>query len=330
MIILEAELVMPYTYPRCKKCNKPAIYRVRYARLWLCPKHFVEFFERRVKKTIDDYKLIRGVKRVLVAVSGGKDSVAALYVLNKFKEIYGYELLGVTIDLGIPEYSEKSIRIARSLYERLGIDYYIVKLSNYGFTLSDVQVWRRIKRIRRPICSFCGIVKRYLLNKTALEVGADVVTTGHNLDDLVKFVATDYYNGRIEELVKLGLKTPASNGFAGRIRPLGLVSGKEILYYVNTLGLPYVYMKCPYSPRQTNIQDRILEKINDLELEYPGFKIGFVKSFLHHLKPVIAKSYSVEKKSIYRCSICGMPTSNSDRVCSFCKLRMRVSETISA
>ena len=102
MIILEAELVMPYTYPRCKKCNKPAIYRVRYARLWLCPKHFVEFFERRVKKTIDDYKLIRGVKRVLVAVSGGKDSVAALYVLNKFKEIYGYELLGVTIDLGIP------------------------------------------------------------------------------------------------------------------------------------------------------------------------------------------------------------------------------------
>lgn len=321
---------MPYVYPMCRKCKRPAIYRVKYARLWLCPKHFVEFFERRVRRGIEEYKLVENAKRVLVAVSGGKDSVATLYVLNKFKKIFGYEVIGVTIDLGIPGYSSKSIAIARSLYRRLGIEYHIVRLSDYGLTLRDIYIWRKKKRIRRPICSFCGIVKRYLLNKTALELGADVVATGHNLDDLVKFVATDYYNGRIDELVKLGLKTPSMGKFAGRIRPLGLMSSKEIFYYVNILGLPYVHSRCPYSPRHTNIQDKILDKLNDLEEEYPGFKIGFLKSFLHHLKPVIAKGYSVKEKELYACSICGMPTSNKDRICGFCKLRMRVSSTIPA
>ncbi len=321
---------MPHNYPACKKCGKPAMYRVRYARLWFCPKHFVEFFERRVRRTLDNYKLVRGVKRVLVAVSGGKDSVTALYVLNKLKNIYGYDVVGVTIDLGIPEYSIKSIEVAKYLYERLGVEYHIVRLSDYGFTLRDVQGWRRRKRIKRPICSFCGIVKRYLLNKMALELEADVVATGHNLDDLVKFVATDYYNGRIDELVKLGLKTPSTGKFAGRIRPLGLMTGREILYYVNILGLPYVHMKCPYSPRHTNIQDRILARMNELEEEYPGFKVGFIKSFLHHLKPTIMKGYHVEERNIYTCSICGMPTSNRDRICSFCKLRMKVTGSISA
>ncbi len=315
---------MPYIYPTCKKCGKPAMYRIRYARLWLCPKHFIEFFERRVKRTIDDYKLVKNTKRILVAVSGGKDSIAALYILHKLKNIYGYEVVGVTIDLGIPEYSTKSVAAAKSLYKTLDVEYHIIRLSDYGFTLRDVQFWRERKRIKRPICSFCGIVKRYLLNKMALELEADVIATGHNLDDLVKFVATDYYNGRINELIKLDLKTPPTGKFAGRIRPLGLISGKEILYYVNILGLPYVHIKCPYSPKHTNIQDRILARINDLEEEYPGFKIGFIKSFLHHLKPIIVKGYGIEEREIYTCSLCGMPTSNKDRICSFCKLRMKV------
>lgn len=322
---------MPYNYPPCKKCGKPATYRVRYARIWLCPKHFIEFFERRVKRTIDDYKLVKNVKRILVAVSGGKDSVTALYILNKFKDVYGYEVIGVTIDLGIPVYSTKSVEIAKSLYKMLGIEYHIIRLSDYGFTIRDLQLWRKEKRIRRPICSFCGIIKRYLLNKAALDLEANVVATGHNLDDLVKFVATNYYNGRINDLVKLGLKTPPIRGkFAGRIRPLGLMSDREILYYVNNLGLPYVHMKCPYSPKHANIQDRILVRINDLEEEYPGFKIGFIKSFLHHLKPIIMKGYNFEEKEIYTCSLCGMPTSNKDRICSFCKLRLKVSKAISA
>ncbi len=321
---------MPHSYPKCKKCKNPAMYRVRYARLWLCPKHFVEFFERRVKRTIDNYKLVKNAKHILVAVSGGKDSVTTLYVLNKFKDTYGYKVTGATIDLGIPGYSAKSLKVVTSLYKTLNIEYRIIRLSDYGFTLRDLQFWRNKKKVRRPTCSFCGIIKRYLLNRIALDLGADVVATGHNLDDLVKFVATDYYNGRISELVKLGLKTPPMGKFAGRIRPLGLMSSKEILYYANILGLPYVHTGCPYSPKHTNIQNRILIRLNDLEEEYPGFKIGFIKSFLHHLKPVIVKGYDIEEREVYTCSLCGMPTSNKDRICSFCKLRMKISKTISA
>jgi tRNA(Ile)-lysidine synthase TilS/MesJ len=132
---------------RCRVCGGEAVVRLEYANLRLCGKHFVEFFERRVLRTVERYGMLREGQRVAVAVSGGKDSVSLLHALWKLRERLGVELVGVTIDLGIRGYSEEYVGVALENFEQLGVPYRVVRLADYGFTIDDAA-----ERLRRPVC----------------------------------------------------------------------------------------------------------------------------------------------------------------------------------
>jgi len=133
--------------------------------------------------------MLREGQRVAVAVSGGKDSVSLLHALWRLRERLGVELVGVTIDLGIRGYSEEYVGVAVENFEKLGVPYRVVRLADYGFTIDSAT------RLRRPVCSVCGTVKRYLLNKVARELGAHVVATGHTLDDFLSVLLQAYIRG---------------------------------------------------------------------------------------------------------------------------------------
>lgn len=307
---------------RCSLCGSKAFTRVRYSRLNLCRRHYAEFFEHRVKNTVERYKLFKDVKRLLVCVSGGKDSVAMTYALKPYADKKNVELLGLTIDLGIGEYSKHSVEAAMKAFKDNDIEYLLVNLSDeYGFDIDAVAEMTRKWRMPKGICSYCGSVKRYIFNKAALNNGCEAVATGHNLDDLLSFTLTSMASGQLEFSTKLRPKTRGINKLVTRIRPLATLTGRESLLYVISIGASYVDLECPYSPVRS-MQKTIVEKLSEIEHKHPGFKLALYKSLLKVLREVEG-----EPEPLVRCEKCGMPSSVS--ICSFCKLKSLIAKKAS-
>ncbi len=286
--------------------------KVPYARLALCSEHFLEYFERRVMNTVKKYGItVKGGKYV-VGVSGGKDSAALLASLKALQERGELEvdLLPVHVDVGIPGFSEIARESAIELGEALGLKTLVIEAHEVmGVGVNDIA-----KRVGRPICSVCGLVKRYFLNLIASEVRADSVLLGHHLDDLFAYALKSMLLGDESSLGKLGPKTPSSGIAVGRGRPLYLITGREALAYTILRKLPFLRKACPYA-RKKSLESRIKEFGLSLDQEYPGLRISFMKRLA---RSVEGGERFEEARPINKCSYCGMPTSKE--ICSFCSV----------
>jgi len=308
---------------RCSECKEEAIIKIPYAHKYLCKEHFIQWFENRVERTVRKYNMLEGTRKLAIAVSGGKDSTTLLHVMTKIAEKEGIEIIGITIDLGIDmgkKYSAKSVEFAIKNYEMLGVKYRIVKLKEeYGFTIDEAKV-----KIRRPVCSTCGLTKRYILEKVAKEEGADTLATGHNLNDVAQYVLTGYYNGDILSLARLRPVSPAENGYIKKIKPLFLSPEKEIMTYALVKGIPFIYDSCPHTFRVGGeTQDKIRRTIEEMEDKIPGFMISLVTNFEEKFRPLME---DIPKETLGKCKICGMPTNKGREICSFCATRMKLTE----
>lgn len=298
---------------KCVKCNSNASYFVSYVRGGFCREHFIEYVERRILKTIERYKMIPRSSRVLVAVSGGKDSIVLLHALAKHRDEIGYsDIIVVHINLGIKGYSDEAERVSLDNCESLKVKCLVVNLRD----LIGVGVPELSKLSRRPPCSVCGLVKRYILNAVALLVNADVVATGHHLDDMLTYMVKDLLSSDVEELSKL---TPISPGVKGvtvtRIRPLAEIYEENTLAYVMAAGLEYLAMECPL--KHIGVVEReSREYFERLERQIPGFKLIALKNILRTI-PKTRESGEGPGK----CKLCGMPS--RDEICSFCRLTER-------
>lgn len=295
---------------KCSLCESPAVVIVRYAKLRLCGKHFAEFIRKRIIKTIDRYKLIKSGWRVLVAISGGKDSSVVLQVLSDVSKQLGFEVVAVHIDLGIGEYSRKAREVAERLCEALEVPLVVLELKDLiGASLPEL-----VTRSGRPACSVCGLVKRYLINSAALELKADVVALGHHMDDLLPYVVKNFILQNLGGIGKLGPKTESGEGLVGRIRPLYEISEKEVAIYAFVQGLPVVEESCPYAVRGGSIEEEVRRFLNSIEERNPGIKIAFARA--------VARNASFYRSKlagqISSCRYCGTPTSGE--VCAFCRL----------
>ena len=160
---------------KCRKCGGAAALELRRHNAAFCSPHFIEFFRKQVAEAIHHYRMLSRDEEVLVAVSGGKDSLALWDVLLED----GYRTAGLYLDLGIFEYSEESRAKCEAFAAARGQKLYVERVAEaVGAPIPEVQ-----KVTRRPTCSACGLSKRYLMNRAALEHGFPVVATGHNLDD---------------------------------------------------------------------------------------------------------------------------------------------------
>ncbi|MDD4580425.1 MAG: ATP-binding protein, partial [Methanothrix sp.] len=110
----------------CSKCGKRAILTQRYTGLHLCQEHFVRDFEGRVRGTIEANDMVRDGERIAVAVSGGKDSTALLFSMNKILSGRDVELVAITVDEGIAGYRDDTIKAARAIAGQLGVEQHVV------------------------------------------------------------------------------------------------------------------------------------------------------------------------------------------------------------
>ncbi len=306
---------------RCKFCSKKPVVRVRYANLTLCRDHFIEYFEKRVKRTIERYKMIREGERICCAVSGGKDSAVMLYVLKKLCK--NVEIQALHLNLGIGDYSKKSVKKTIELCRQLDVEVEVVDIAKeYGFTIDLIKKLER--KIKRPICSACGLIKRYLMNRYCYENGFDKLATGHNLDDEAANILSNYISGDIELLARGGpVQKRTHPKLIPRIKPLYEVSEKETFLYAELMHVPYLIDECPYSYGAPNLLLKTI--IAEVEDARPSSRISLVRNFVKRIKPALEEyttKNTCEKHHVKECSICGMPTSTS--TCAFCRFVERV------
>jgi tRNA(Ile)-lysidine synthase TilS/MesJ len=155
--------------------------------------------------------------RILVAVSGGKDSLALWDVLLRL----GYKADGFYLNLGIGAYSEHSHDMVRrftdSIAAPLGATLHVHTVEQEeGAGIKELA-----QLVHRPTCSTCGTIKRYQFNRAAIEQDYDVMATGHNLDDEAARLLGNILHWQEDYLDKQGPTLPASvDGFATQVKPL--------------------------------------------------------------------------------------------------------------
>ncbi|MDK2850050.1 MAG: tRNA-5-methyluridine54 2-sulfurtransferase [Candidatus Woesearchaeota archaeon] len=285
---------------KCKFCRNKAVY----AEERLCKEHFNKYFEKRIRKYFDSLRL-KNLK-LLIAVSGGKDSSAIAYSLNQIKDDYNLTLELLYLDLGIKDYSQSCKKTAMLLSETLGLKLNIIDVpKEYHKSIDDFD--------ENYSCSACGTFKRYLINKFAFENNFDYVVTGHNLDDELFFVMNNLLNRNTEYLLRSGKLTETKKQLklVGRLKPLYYLTEKESLIFCIVNKIPFTNIECPHGNNSTQL--RMKKKLNEF-FDSRAKKINFIKSINS-----IKKEYLEQNKELMNfCEECGYPT--NDKVCRFCRL----------
>jgi uncharacterized protein (TIGR00269 family) len=290
---------------------------MRQHRLRLCATHFDEWFVSMTQRTIEKYGMFDPAERVLVAVSGGKDSLALWDVLLRS----GYQAEGMYISLGIDEgvgYSDSSLQMCRQFVsvQHPGATLHVVDVEGeYRQSISTLA--RTKQRGRGKPCSVCGLVKRHIMNRIAREGDFAAIATGHNLDDEVAVLMQNTLHWQAGYLARQAPVLEEREGLARKVKPFVRIYEREAAAYALVRGIDYIYDECPYAKGSTT--NFYKELLNQLEQRSPGAKQQFYLQFLQARDKGAVSFAAEEAAELHPCRQCGQPTTAGD-LCAFCRL----------
>jgi len=303
----------------CTKCKTKAAIGIPRHNAAFCKGCFTQFVHDQVARAIKSQKMFGKDDRILVAVSGGKDSLALWDILLKL----GYRADALYVNLGIGTYSEESYRKVAKFAERVATPHGAKLLTHTVEEEEGAGIKELAQLIHRPTCSTCGTIKRYQFNRAAVEHDYDVMATGHNLDDEAARLLGNVLHWQDEYLDKQGPSLPASvEGFAKKVKPLYRLSERELAAYAVLNRIDYIVEECPMAKGARTLVYK--EVLNRLETESPGTKQSFYWGFLEKQnKRTSAPTTMMEKdqSTLHPCATCGQPT--TAEVCSYCKMMAR-------
>ncbi len=289
---------------------------MRQHKLALCKEHYLDWVPEQTARFIKKYEMFRPDEKILVAVSGGKDSLSLWDILVRL----GYQADGLYLGLGIDEginYSHESQRLTEKFANENNLKLHVVDIEKeYGQSipvLADISY-----RGHGKPCAVCGLAKRHEMNRIARDLGYDVLATGHNLDDEAAVLFGNTLKWSSEYLLRQGPVLPGTAGLARKVKPLCRFYEREMTAYAISRGIEYIYDECPFADGSQSIFYK--ESLNLLETARPGAKLIFYLSFLEAKKSgnlFIEKN--VGQSQLHPCPKCGQPTSTPD-FCSFCRM----------
>lgn len=299
---------------RCINCSERAVIDIRRHNSSFCTPHFQAYFDRQVETAIRRKAMIRPDDRVLVAVSGGKDSLVLWDLLARM----GYRTAGLHIELGIGEYSAGSRETTAYFADARSLELIVVDLSEtYGLGVPELAL-----HTGRAACSGCGLSKRYVINREAAERGFDVVATGHNLDDEAATLLGNVLRWQTSYLARqspvMEESTVAGTGSATlvkKIKPLYTLTERETAAYALLNRIDYVAEECPNALGATSL--RYKEALARLELDSPGTKHNFLLQYVERVQPALEQT-QMDRHELRECVLCGQAT--TAEVCSFCRM----------
>lgn len=298
---------------QCKQCRYQAVL----SDPQYCKTHFISYFENKVNKTITTFKLLNKNDTIVVAVSGGKDSLTLLYLLNKWYK----QVKALAIDEGIHDYRVHTLKTLKLFCKQYKIRLEIVSYKKeFGNSLDN---FLKQNPQMKP-CTLCGAFRRYLLNKKARELRATKLATGHNLDDEAQVIIMNLLRASPSQSARLG---PSSGiikdkRFIPRVKPLYLCTEKEVTIYSFLMNFNIKYGECPNVSK--SIRYDVVHLLNEYEQEHKGTKLNIIKTFLHEL-PKLKKTFSTEQE-LGTCLHCGEPANTN--ICKTCLLLEQIKKKI--
>ncbi|MCC2642393.1 MAG: putative PP-loop ATPase, YdaO type [Nitrospira sp.] len=307
----------------CGKCKTKAAISLPRHNAAFCKGCFTTFVHEQVARAIKSFAMFKPDDRILVAVSGGKDSLALWHILLKL----GYRADALYVNLGIGSYSEESHRKVQHYAETVAAAHGATLLVHVVEQEAGAGIRELANILHRPTCSTCGTIKRYQFNRAAVEQNYDVMATGHNLDDEAARLLGNVLHWQEEYLDKQSPTLPASvEGFAKKVKPLCRLSEREIAAYAVVNRIDYIVEECPMAKGSKMLLYK--EVLNRLETESPGTKQRFYWGFLDkQTKPESAPETMAEKdqRTLTPCLSCGQPTTAD--TCSYCKMMAKAKNT---
>lgn len=306
---------------RCTVCRAHAVVDVRRHNSAFCAEHFVAHTTKAVVRAIKEFDMLSIDDRLLVGVSGGKDSLALWDILLRL----GYDAIGFYLDLGIGGYSKRSLQASIAFAGNAGAKLIVRSLTEeHGYSVPELA-----RLTARAPCSGCGLNKRYELNRAALEEGFEVLATGHNLDDEVATLFGNVLHWNVDMLARqapvleerlLGPDGSRHTAFVKKVKPLVRLAERETAAYALIRGIDYVVEECPMA--EGNTLNRYKEAMTTIEEASPGTKHQMYFGYLSRAAHRFAEEDG--DGELVRCTMCGAPTvahSDGEATCSFCKTK---------
>ncbi|TFF63673.1 MAG: adenine nucleotide alpha hydrolase family protein [Promethearchaeota archaeon] len=305
------------------------VYHQDYSGQDFCPDCFVEYIEKKIFKTISKYQLLSTEDKIVVGLSGGKDSITLLYNLKKIQDqTFGAKpLLAISIDEGIGGYRKKSLEVAKHFCEKYDIEHKIESFKEHvGKSLDDIIAQFINTKDYMNACNYCATFRRRLLNEIARKNKATILALGHNLTDIAETFLMNILYKRFHLIAGQYIfhekNKNAQNYFIKKITPLMKIPEDEILLYAKTKGLDFFESHCPYRVQDPIIRKHVLDFIKKLKNQSPEIEFNLFNGFME-LSEILNTSgkYKLQFNS---CKECGYPTTNEE-LCNYCSLKKEIS-----
>ena len=295
--------------PGCDMCDGQAAYTRKYSGQKLCSGCFSRSITRKVAKTISRYKMIQNGELVAVAVSGGKDSLALLRVMKEMADMHNFGIEAITVDEGIPGYRDEALEIVRSFCGGLDVRHTVVSYEELFSTTLEAALDQRGGK-KMSSCSICGTLRRRAMDHAAGLVGADVIATGHNLDDMLQTFMINMLSG---DTGKIGWMNPdTSSNQLRKIKPFCEIYEEEVVFYAFTNDIPFQTEACPHADE--GIRTEIRQFLNSLEGRHSGIKNNLYRSVLRTSEMI--RDFDGKKR--VACTVCGSQCTG--KICSVCSM----------
>jgi uncharacterized protein (TIGR00269 family) len=318
-------LVQPKRYPvmRCRKCGEKANINMRQHKLALCSTHFLEWLPDQVEHTIRRYHMFSQQDKLLLAVSGGKDSLSLWDILRRL----GYSVDGLYISLGIEgevQYSDLSLEYTRQFASQHNLLLHVIDIKKeHGENIQELAI--RTHRGHYKPCSVCGLTKRHIMNRIARQYSYTVLITGHNLDDEAAILFGNTLNWLGPYLLHQAPVLEANMpGLVRKVKPLCRIYEREMAAYALLGGIQYIQDECPFATDSVSIYHK--ETLDRIESDRPGAKLNFYLSFLRARENGLFSTAADERADmLHTCPGCGQPTS-APGFCAFCRMFVTTGE----
>jgi len=309
----------------CSHCsNCSFVIHRKYSGERLCPECFTNSIEKNIYQTISKYKMLKPQDKIIVALSGGKDSIALLYNLIQIqnKKHRSEPLIALTINEGIKDYREHGLKIARKFCRLHDIEHVVISSKEeVGSTLDEIVKLKKVDEDYVYACNYCATIRRRLLNDGARKLGGNILAMGHNLTDLAETYLMNIVSNRYKLIANQYLFKQESNDirqfFVKKISPLMRIPEEEIYLYSNIEKLDYYPSHCPNREKEPILRKRVLDFIQECKKYTPEIEFNLLNGFLE-LSEIL---YKQSKKTSYNsCKKCGYPSGNNE-LCTYCKLK---------
>ena len=289
----------------------------RYSGERLCERCFCRSIENRVRGTITKYGMLEPKDKIMVAVSGGKDSVTLLHILARIEKAFpDATLSAVTVDEGIRGYREEALRVAMKNCQGLGLEHVVASFKEmYGYELDEIvnMIRKRGEKGLTP-CSYCGVLRRRALNKAARKVEVDKLATAHSLDDETQTMLLNVVHGDALRIARIKpVLTVSHPKLVPRVKPFCEVPERESAFYAYQRKIEFQSIPCPYA--QTALRNDIRTMLNRMEEKHPGTKFTIFRS-IEKIRPALEAM--AQETKLQSCRICGEPTVG--KLCKPCQM----------